>query len=190
MDRYEEKIEESKLVLIFSLAVNAFVIGGMIGGLSGGWLANKVGRKNGLLYSQALSLTGAILSGCSKPAEAYEMIIVGRLLIGIACGLFTGLVPLYITEVAPLSIRGGIGIFNQLAVTSGIFMGQILGLNGVMGSADYWPILVSFTAFPSALQTILLFALPESPRYVFSKRISQNNYFTNPILLFFKFLDI
>lgn len=167
MGRYpEEKIEESKLVLIFSLAVNAFVIGGMIGGLSGGWLAEKVGRKNGLLYSQALSLTGAILSGCSKPAEAYEMIIVGRLLIGIACGLFTGLVPLYITEVAPLSIRGGMGIFNQLAVTSGIFMGQILGLNGVMGSDDYWPILVSFTAFPSALQTILLFALPESPRYL------------------------
>jgi len=165
MDRYEEKIEESNLVLIFSLAVNAFVIGGMIGGLSGGWLANKVGRKNGLLYSQALSLTGAILSGCSKPAGAYEMIIVGRLLIGIACGLFTGLAPLYITEVAPLSIRGGMGIFNQLAVVSGIFLGQILGLNGVMGS-DYWPILVSFTAFPSALQTILLFALPESPRYL------------------------
>ena len=170
MDRYEEKIEESNLVLIFSLAVNAFVVGGMIGGLSGGWLANKVGRKNGLLYSQALSLTGAILSGCSKPAGAYEMIIVGRLLIGIACGLFTGLAPLYITEVAPLSIRGGIGIFNQLAVVSGIFLGQILGLNGVMGSADYWPILVSFTAFPSALQTILLFALPESPRYVFFKK--------------------
>ena len=185
MDRYEEKIEESNLVLIFSLAVNAFVIGGMIGGLSGGWLANKVGRKNGLLYSQALSLTGAILSGCSKPAGAYEMIIVGRLLIGIACGLFTGLAPLYITEVAPLSIRGGMGIFNQLAVVSGIFLGQILGLNGVMGSADYWPILVSFTAFPSALQTILLFALPESPRYVFFLQENLNNdYFTNDFFFF------
>ena len=179
MDRYEKKIEESQLVLIFSLAVNAFVVGGMIGGLSGGWLANKVGRKNGLLYSQALSLTGAILSGCSKPAGAYEMIIVGRLLIGIACGLFTGLAPLYITEVAPLSIRGGMGIFNQLAVVSGIFLGQILGLNGVMGS-DYWPILVSFTAFPSALQTVLLFALPESPRYVFFQKENLNNdYFPN-----------
>ena len=114
--------------------------------------------------SQILSLTGAILSGCSKPASAYEMIIVGRLLIGVACGLFTGLVPLYITEVAPVNIRGGMGIFNQLAVTSGIFLGMILGLNGVLGSDDMWPILVSFTAIPSALQTVLLFALPESPR--------------------------
>jgi MFS family permease len=189
MSRYEEKIEESTQSLIFSLAVNAFVIGGMIGGLSGGWLANKVGRKNGLLYSQALSLTGAILSGCSKPAEAYEMIIVGRLLIGIACGLFTGLAPLYITEVAPLSIRGGMGIFNQLAVVSGIFLGQILGLKGVMGSADYWPILVSFTAFPSALQTILLFALPESPRYVFFKK-KISIMITLLMIFFFKFTDI
>jgi len=166
LERYEENIDESKLVLLFSLAVNAFVVGGMIGGLSGGWFANKLGRKKGLLVSQILSLTGAILSGCSKPASAYEMIIVGRLLIGVACGLFTGLVPLYITEVAPVNIRGGMGIFNQLAVTSGIFLGMILGLNGVLGSDDMWPILVSFTAIPSALQTLLLFALPESPRYL------------------------
>ena len=172
MDRYEKKIEESQLVLIFSLAVNAFVVGGMIGGLSGGWLAKKLGRKEGLLYSQVLILIGAMLSGCSKPAEAYEMIIVGRLLIGIACGLFTGLVPLYITEVAPLTIRGGMGILSQLAVTLGILLGQILGLNGAMGSDDMWPILVSFTAIPSVLQTILLFALPESPRYIFKENIS------------------
>ena len=144
--------------------MNTFLIGGMIGGLSGGWLANKLGRKKGLLYSQSLSLAGAILSGCSEPAGSYEMIIIGRLLIGLACGLFTGLVPLYVTEVAPVHIRGGMGIFNQLAVTSGIFMSMVLGLNGVMGSETNWPILISLTAVPSVLQTILLFALPESPR--------------------------
>ncbi len=56
------------------------------------------------------------------PANAYEMLIVGRVLIGLACGLFTGLVPLYVTEIAPVNIRGGMGTFNQLAVTSGIFL--------------------------------------------------------------------
>jgi len=165
-ERYGEEIEKSFKSLIFSLAVNGFVVGGMIGGLSGGWLANKLGRKKGLLYSQSLSLIGAILSGCSEPARSYEMIIVGRILIGTACGLFTGLVPLYITEVAPVNLRGGLGIFNQLAVTSGIFLSMILGLNDVAGSGDKWPILISLTAVPSALQTILLFGLPESPRYL------------------------
>ena len=56
----------------------SFFIGGMIGGLSGGWLATKVGRKQGLLYNQILSFTGAILSGCAKPADSYEMLIIGE----------------------------------------------------------------------------------------------------------------
>ena len=131
---------------------------------SGGWIANTFGRKKGLLYSQSLSVLGAILSGCSKLSRCYEMIIIGRLLIGIACGIFTGLVPLYITEVVPVRIRGGMGIFNQLAVTFGIFMSMILGLNNILGSINKWPILVSFTAIPSVLQTILLLTIPESPR--------------------------
>merc|ERR1712242_663259 len=110
--------------------------------------------------------TGAILSGCSKKAQAYEMLIIGRLLIGVACGLFTGLVPLYITEVAPVNIRGGMGTFNQLAVTTGIFLSMILGLSNIMGSDDNWPILVGLTAVPAILQAILLYFLPESPRYL------------------------
>jgi MFS family permease len=122
-ERNNEEIDPGQTKIIFSVTASAFVVGGMIGGLSGGWLANKVGRKYGLLYTQAFSLVGALFSGCSVPATSYEMLIIGRLLIGIACGLFTGLVPLYITEVAPVSLRGGMGTFNQLAVTSGIFLG-------------------------------------------------------------------
>ena len=53
----------------------------MIGGLSGGWLATKVGRKQGLLYNQILSFTGAILSGCPNPADSYEMLIIGESLV-------------------------------------------------------------------------------------------------------------
>ena len=151
---------------IFSLAVSAFLVGGMIGGLTGGPLANKVGRKQGIFLTQFLSIFGAILSGISKPASTYEVLIIGRFLIGIACGLFTGLVPLYITEVAPVNIRGGLGTFNQLAVTSGIFLSQILGLNSVLGSAENWPILVSLTAVPAVIQTVLLLFLPESPRFL------------------------
>ena len=149
---------------IFSLVVCAFLVGGMIGGLSGGFVAEKLGRKKGLLYTQSLSLIGAILSGCSRVAGAYEMLLIGRLMIGVACGLFTGLVPLYITEVAPVHIRGGMGTLNQLAVTTGIFMGMVLGLSNVLGSEEHWPVLVSLTAIPSFIQTVLLFGLPESPR--------------------------
>ena len=165
-ERNAVKIDKSLTSTIFSLAVSAFLVGGMIGGLTGGPLANKVGRKQGIFLTQFLSIIGAILSGISKPASTYEVLIIGRFLIGIACGLFTGLVPLYITEVAPVNIRGGLGTFNQLAVTSGIFLSQILGLNSVLGSAENWPVLVSLTAVPAVIQAILLLFLPESPRFL------------------------
>ena len=159
-------IEKTLTTTIFSLLVSAFLVGGMIGGLSGGYLANKVGRKQGIFLTQSLSILGAILSGISKPASTYEILIIGRFFIGIACGLFTGLVPLYITEVAPVNIRGGLGTFNQLAVTSGIFLSQILGLKNVLGSEANWPILVSLTAIPAVIQALLLLFLPESPRFL------------------------
>ena len=83
-------IKKSLTTTIFSLLVSAFLVGGMIGGLSGGYLANKVGRKQGIFLTQSLSIIGAILSGISKPASTYEIFIIGRLFIGVACGLLTG----------------------------------------------------------------------------------------------------
>ena len=52
-----------------------------------------------------MSILGAVLSGCSKLIGSYEMIIIGRLLIGIACGLYTGLVPLFVSEILPVRLR-------------------------------------------------------------------------------------
>jgi SP family facilitated glucose transporter-like MFS transporter 1 len=63
--------------------------------------------------------------GVCKAAGSYEMLVIGRFFIGIACGLFTGLVPLYITEIAPVHLRGGLGTVNQLAVTFGILSSQV-----------------------------------------------------------------
>lgn len=165
-ERHTQEITAGLASTIFSLAVSAFLVGGMIGGLSGGWLANKLGRKGGLFYTQLLSVSGAVASGVSVPAGAYELLIIGRLLIGLACGLFTGLVPLYVSEIAPVNLRGGMGTINQLAVTFGIFTSMVLGLNKVLGSATNWPYLISLTAVPAIVQFILLYFMPESPRYL------------------------
>ena len=69
----------------------------------------------------------------SKPVVAWEVLLVGRLVVGLSAGLNTVLVPIYISEIAPVNLRGGPGVFNQLAVTFGIFLGQILGLSEVLG---------------------------------------------------------
>jgi hypothetical protein len=53
-----------------------------------------------LLFFQILLISGAIAMGCCKPASSYELLLIGQLLSGVACGMFTGLVPLYVTEVS------------------------------------------------------------------------------------------
>lgn len=86
--RYNEVLSKESSETYFSVIVSMFVVGGLFGSLSGGYIADRFGRKRGILYTQFFSILGAILMGCSKQAESYEMLIIGRLVIGLACGLF------------------------------------------------------------------------------------------------------
>lgn len=49
---------------------------------------------------------------------------------------------MYISEIAPLTLRGGLGTVNQLAVTIGLLLSQVLGLKNLLGNEDAWPILM------------------------------------------------
>lgn len=81
-------------------------------------------------------------------------------------GLNTSLVPMYISEIAPLNLRGGLGTVNQLAVTVGLALSQVLGIEQILGTDDGWPILLGLAVCPAVLQLLLLPLCPESPRYL------------------------
>ena len=76
----------------------------------------------------------------ARPVNSYEILILGRYLIGIHCGLNTSLVPMYISEIAPLTLRGGLGTVNQLAVTVGLLISQVLGVENLLGNDEGWPV--------------------------------------------------
>nr|CAD7569667.1 unnamed protein product [Timema californicum] len=141
-DRYGEDIQEDYVKLLYAVAVSIFAIGGMLGGFSGGMIANRFGRKGGLLLNNILGIGGACLMGFTKIAHSYEVLFLGRFIIGVNCGLNTSLVPMYISEIAPLNLRGGLGTVNQLAVTIGLLMSQVLGIEQILGTDDGWPVLL------------------------------------------------
>jgi len=151
---------------IFTVITSAFIAGGMVGAMVGGVVADKMGRKRGLIISQVVGLLGGIVMAVSEPLTSWEVLLVGRLVAGLTAGLNTVLVPLYVSEVAPVHLRGGLGVFNQLAVTSGIFLGQILGLSDVLGNESGWPWLLAITCLPPLLQLAILAVSPRSPRYL------------------------
>lgn len=166
----EEKLEnppsEEFLTSLWSLSVAIFSIGGMIGSFSVGLFVNRFGRRNSMLIVNLLAIAGGCLMGFCKIAQSVEMLILGRLVIGLFCGLCTGFVPMYIGEIAPTALRGAFGTLNQLGIVIGILVAQIFGLKVILGTEDLWPVLLGFTILPAILQSAALPFCPESPRFL------------------------
>lgn len=78
-----------------------------------------------MLLVNVLAFVGGILMAFSKLAKAVEMLVIGRFIIGVFCGLCTGFVPMYISEVSPTSLRGAFGTLNQLGIVVGILVAQV-----------------------------------------------------------------
>eukprot|EP00095_Tigriopus_kingsejongensis_P005478 maker-scaffold491_size156641-snap-gene-0.27 protein:Tk05478 transcript:maker-scaffold491_size156641-snap-gene-0.27-mRNA-1 annotation:"glucose transporter isoform x" len=173
--RYDgENMTYEASTFLYAIAVAIFALGGMLGGFLGGCIANKCGRKGGLLINNVLGIGGALAMGMAKYAESYELLIVGRFVIGMNCGLNTSLVPMYISEISPITLRGGLGTINQLAVTVGLLISQILGIESLLGTNNGWPFLLGIAIFPSLLQMVLLPFCPESPRYLLITKQREN----------------
>ncbi|XP_039279600.1 solute carrier family 2, facilitated glucose transporter member 1 isoform X1 [Nilaparvata lugens] len=158
--------DQTKVTMIFSIAVSIYCVGGMLGGAITGLVAEKYGRKGGLLFNNIFIVIAAALLGFSKAMNSYYMIIVGRFLLGINSGLNAGLTPMYLSEIAPVQLRGAVGTVYQLVLTISILISQILGLNFILGTAELWPILLSLTIVPTIFQLITLPMCPESPKYL------------------------
>ncbi|XP_021375505.1 solute carrier family 2, facilitated glucose transporter member 3-like [Mizuhopecten yessoensis] len=173
-NRNGEYMSSSLLTLLWSFTVSIFAIGGMIGGLSGGYVANRFGRRGGLLRNNLLNLIASGLLISSKFAKSYEMLIAGRFVAGLCSGIDTAIVPLYLSETAPISLRGLAGTFNQLAICLGILISQIIGLGQFLSTPDLWHYLLGCTLVPMVFQLLTLPWCVESPSYLMINKGSEN----------------
>ncbi|XP_044528880.1 solute carrier family 2, facilitated glucose transporter member 4 isoform X1 [Gracilinanus agilis] len=160
-------IPPGTLTTLWSLSVAIFSVGGMISSFLIGIISQWLGRKRAMMVNNGVALLGGAFMGLAKTAASYEMLILGRFLIGAYSGLTSGLVPMYVGEIAPTHLRGALGTLNQLAIVIGILVAQVLGLDSMLGTEKLWPLLLSLTVLPTLLQLVLLPFCPESPRYLY-----------------------
>jgi len=161
-----EQLTPSSVTMIWSWAVSVFCIGGIIGGSVTGLVSEFMGRKGGLLFNNIFALIGAVLEGLSLMSNSYIMLIAGRLVIGINCGLNAGLAPMYLSEISPVHLRGAVGTVYQLVVTISILVSQIIGMESLLGTESLWPLLLALTAVPAVFQLVTLPFCPESPKFI------------------------
>lgn len=138
-ERFEVYPDDTRIKLIYSIVVSLFCVGGMVGALMTAFIADRFGRKGGLLLNNVLVFVAAIFLGLSKTCRSYEMLIFGRFICGLNSGLNAGLAPMYLAEISPTHLRGAIGTVYQLVITISILLSNIFGLPSFLGTEDGWP---------------------------------------------------
>nr|XP_020472298.1 solute carrier family 2, facilitated glucose transporter member 2 [Monopterus albus] len=166
-EEFSEAGQHPAVVMYWSLSVAIFAIGGMLSSFLVGFVGDLRGRVKGMLMVNVLAIAAGLLMGLCRLWKPHIMVISGRAVMGIYCGLTSGLVPMYIGEIAPKAYRGALGTLHQLAIVSGILISQVIGLDFVLGNDDMWPLLLGLSGAPAILQTFLLPLCPESPRYLY-----------------------
>jgi MFS transporter, SP family, galactose:H+ symporter len=143
-------------------AVAAVLIGAVVGGAIGGPLANRFSRRYTLLAMGVLYGMGAILTSVSWDLGSF---VAFRIITGIAVGASALVVPTYIAEVSPVSIRGGLVILQQLAISGGILLSYVLDF--AFDSAGWgWRPMFAAAVIPAIALTVGMLFMSFSPRWL------------------------
>lgn len=143
-------------------------LGAMIGAVSMAPLADKWGRKMMILITAIIFAVGSLACGFSGNPE---ILIVSRFILGISVGSASALVPMYMGEISPPVIRGKISGLNQLMITIGMLISY--GVNyAFIGVFEGWRWMLGGAVVPAIVLFIGAFILPESPRYLIKKGLT------------------
>ncbi|XP_069025443.1 solute carrier family 2, facilitated glucose transporter member 8 [Embiotoca jacksoni] len=135
-------------------------LGAAAGGLLGGWMVEKIGRKLSLMFCSLPFVFGFTII---VAAQNVWMLYAGRVLTGVASGVTSLVVPLYISEMAHERVRGTLGSCVQLMVVLGIMGVYLAGL-----FLD-WRWLAICCSIPPTLLLVCMCFMPETPRFLLSQ---------------------
>jgi MFS transporter, SP family, xylose:H+ symportor len=167
--------------LVHGATVSSALIGCIIGAAISGWLTNYFGRKKSLMLAALLFFLSALGSGnpeflfFTKGEPTMGLLYVFnlyRIIGGIGVGLASAVCPIYIGEIAPANIRGKLVSFNQFAIIFGMLVVYFVNWGIANGkSLDWinsigWRRMFMSEAIPAGVFGILLFFVPETPRYL------------------------
>lgn len=168
-------------------AMSCALIGCLAGAALSGWLSDRFGRKRLLILAAVIFIVASLGTG---GASSFLMFVIFRMSGGIGIGLASTLSPMYIAEVTPGKVRGAFVSINQLTIVIGILLAQVINWriarpvpadstaadimtswNGQTG----WRWMFYACAIPAGLFFLLMWFVPESPRWLLKTGRSRNN---------------
>lgn len=152
---------------LHGIAMASALYGTVVGSLIGGWPADRFGRKATLLWIGVLYLLGAAGSALAPNVWVF---IGARVIGGLGIGISTVVAPMYISEIAPPQHRGRLAGMFQFNIVFGILIAFVSNALLAAIGPNAWRWMLGVAAFPSLLYALLCLGLPESPRWLLSKK--------------------
>jgi len=148
-----------------AMVVSALLFpGAALGALSGGRLADTLGRRGTLLVCALLFLVGAL--GCAV-APTVGFMVVARVILGLGVGAAAVTCPLYLAEMAPAHLRGRMVTINELMIVTGQMLAFAINalLDTLIHDPEVWRLMLGVASIPAIALLIGMLVLPESPRW-------------------------
>ncbi|MXP67724.1 sugar porter family MFS transporter [Pantoea sp. Aalb] len=146
------------------LIVGSMMFGAAIGAVSSGWISSHLGRKKSLMIGAILFVMGSIWSSITPNSE---MLIIARLILGLAVGIASYTAPLYLSEIAPEKNRGSMISLYQLMITIGILTAYLS--DTIFSNIGAWRWMLGIMTMPAIMLLIGVNFLPNSPRWLAAK---------------------
>ena len=143
------------------LITSLLLVGAVVGALLAGRVADLIGRRLTVLITAAIFVVGVLLAAFTP---TFPVLLVARIVIGLAVGSASMVVPLYIGEVVPPKVRGGLVSLNQLAITSGILVSYLIDY-WLSGTAN-WRLMFGLAAIPAVVLFAGMLFQQESPHWL------------------------
>ena len=147
------------------ILVSSVLIGAVIGAATNGILADIFGRKKIIMATAIIFIVGSVL--CAL-APNIIVLIISRILVGLAVGIVNFVVPLYLSEVSPKHLRGTLVSLYQWAITAGILFSYMI--NSAFAQAVFnWRWMLFAGVFPGTILLVGMMFLGDTPRWLLSK---------------------
>jgi len=157
--------------IIWGFTNSLFVIGGLVGALTSKYVLDGFGRKNGILFHYLFSIIGSIIifipPYMNMSMFGPILLKLGRFLQGIQGGMSCNLIPTYLSEIAPSSLRGETGVIHNVFLSLGLLCTLFLGFDPVLGFSERWHFILAVPFLPAVIGGVLLFAFcEETPKFL------------------------
>ncbi|KAJ7513697.1 hypothetical protein O6H91_23G011100 [Diphasiastrum complanatum] len=150
------KYDNQKLTAFTS----SLYLAGLVASFGASFVTRRFGRRPSILFGGFSFLIGAALNAA---AVNLPMLILGRIMLGVGVGFGNQAVPLYLSEMAPAKLRGGLNIMFQLAITIGILAANLINYGTAKIKPWGWRLSLGLAAVPAALMFVGGLFLPETP---------------------------